>query len=252
MTLSELAGTSAVVTGGNSGLGLATTQMLVRRGTHVVVADIGKSGSPALDMLGDRVHYLPADVRDPEAVSRAVETAVEQAPLVVAVACAGINGMRRVLGRTGPLPMDEFNTCIAVNLSGSAALLVAAAAAMAGPDGSAGRGGVIVCTGSIAAADGPAGALAYAASKAGVEAMSLVAARDLARFGIRVVSIAPGLFGTPMFNGMPEGATRMVEDVPFPSRAGEPAEFAALVEHVIDNEMINGTTIRVDGAYRMH
>ncbi len=247
----QIAGTSALVAGGASGLGEATVRHLHDAGAHVVIADRDEErGEKLAAALGERVTFVAADVTDPAAVARAVEAA---GGLRISVCCAGIGHGERIAGRRGPHDLPAFQNLITVNLIGTFNVLRLAAAAMVGNvPGEHGERGVCVNTASIAAFDGQIGQVAYAASMGGIVAMTLPAARDLAVSGIRVCTIAPGTFETPLLSGLSE-ETRAVlgEAVPFPSRLGRPAEFAALVGHIIENQMLNGEVIRLDGALRM-
>jgi NAD(P)-dependent dehydrogenase (short-subunit alcohol dehydrogenase family) len=232
---------SALVTGAASGLGAATAARLRAESLHVV----GFDRAPGAEAAGD--------VLDEAAVDAAVGRCIEAAPLRVAVACAGVGSAGRLLGRDGPLPLETFRRTVDVNLVGAFNTLRLAAAAMARNDADDdGQRGVIVLTASIAAFDGQIGQVAYAASKAGIAGIVLPAARDLARDGIRVVAIAPGIFDTPLLAALPEAAREALgAAVPNPARLGRPDEFAALVWHIVSNPMLNGETIRLDGALRM-
>jgi len=251
---------SALVTGGASGLGYATATALTQAGAKVVIIDLPSShGHDAVDRLGENAFFVPADVTDESDVQAAVDTAVGIAPLRILVNCAGIGTPGKVLGREGVLPLEDFERVIRVNLIGTFNVIRLAANAMTQTDpvgdtevpGGAERG-VIVNTASVAAFDGQIGQPAYSASKGGVAAMTLPIARELARSLIRVVTIAPGIFDTPMMAGMPEAARLSLgEQVPHPSRLGNPTEYAALVKHIVENPMLNGETIRLDGAIRM-
>jgi NAD(P)-dependent dehydrogenase (short-subunit alcohol dehydrogenase family) len=258
----ELNGISAIVTGGASGLGRATARMLADGGASVVIVDLpGPRGEEAADALGERVRFVPADVANEAEVQVAVDAASALAPLRVAVNCAGIVTANRTVGRDGPAPLDAFERTIRVNLIGTFNVTRLAAAAMAAtepvsagvPGGPATpERGVIVSTASVAAFDGQIGQAAYSASKAAVAGMTLPIARDLSKLLIRVMTIAPGIFETPMMAGMPdEVRTSLEAQVPHPSRLGSPAEYAALVRSIIANPMLNGETIRLDGAIRM-
>jgi NAD(P)-dependent dehydrogenase (short-subunit alcohol dehydrogenase family) len=243
-----------VVSGGASGLGLATVQRLAQAGAHVVVLDLPRSdGKGVADRLGSRVVFAPADVTDPDSVSAALDRAAElPAPLRISVGCAGIGSAAKVVGRAGVLPLDAFSRVIDVNLVGMFNLMRLSAERMLAVDLDGEERGVMVSTASVAAFDGQIGQAAYSASKAGVVGMTLPIARELAASQVRVVTIAPGLFETPLLAGLPEDARRSLgTQVPHPSRLGRPDEFAALVEHIITNPMLNGETIRLDGAIRM-
>ena len=243
----------ALVTGGASGLGEATVRRLHAAGAAVVVADLDPArGSALVDELGERARFVRTDVRSPEEIAAAVEAARELGELRVAVTCAGIATPGRVVGRKGPLDLDTFRTVVDINLVGSFNVLRLAAAAMADNEPVDGDRGVVVMTASIAAYDGQVGQAAYAASKGGVVGLTLPAARDVAETGVRVMTIAPGTFATPMLAGLPEETRRVLEaQVPHPSRLGDPREYASLVAHVVDNPMLNGEVVRLDGALRM-
>ena len=250
----ELTGRTVLVTGGGSGLGAATARMVVEAGGSVVVADVdAERGRRVADELGERARFVATDVTDEDSVRAAVAAAAEGGGLHVAVSCAGIAPAERVLGRQGPHPLAKFVACVQVNLVGTFNVTRLAAEAMAGNEPLAdGERGVIVNTASVAAFDGQIGQAAYSATKAGVAGMTLPIARELARLGIRVMAIAPGIFDTPMLAAMPDQVRASLGDqVPFPSRLGRPEEYAALVRHVVENPMLNGETIRLDGAIRM-
>lgn len=250
----EIVGTSAVVSGGASGLGRATVERLHAAGAQVVILDLPTSPGAALAAkLGDGAQFVPGDVTSAEEVQAAVAAAAARAPLRIAVAAAGILGARkRMLGRDGPLGAEDVSPVLAVNVVGTVQLMVHAAAAMSQQESVDGERGVVVCTASIAAFDGQVGQLAYAASKGAVAAMTLPAARDLGQHLVRVMSIAPGLFDTPMLADVSAEARRSAaEQVPHPSRPGRPDEFAALVEHIVRNPMLNGEVVRLDGAVRL-
>jgi len=251
----EIEGAGALVSGGASGLGAATVRHLHSAGAHVVIADLNAEAGVALAAeLGDRADYAEANVTDEGAVQAAVELAARPARgLRIAVACAGIGWAQRVTGKAGPHSQEIFNNVLQVNLVGSFNLLRLAATSMNenAPD-EGGERGVFVATASAAAFDGQIGQIAYSASKGGVVGMVLPAARDLSSRGIRVVAIAPGLFDTPMMAAMEEEArTALGAQVPFPSRLGRPEEYAQLAAAIIENPMMNGETIRLDGAIRM-
>ncbi|HHU08810.1 MAG TPA: SDR family NAD(P)-dependent oxidoreductase [Intrasporangiaceae bacterium] len=245
--------TVALVTGAASGLGGATAQRLAADGAAVVVIDLpGGAGEEAAARLGDRARFAPADVRDAEQVQAAVDLARELGELRIAVNCAGVATPGRVVGRRGPLDLDAFRTVVDINLVGTFNVLRLAAAAMLDNEPVDGDRGVIINTASIAAFDGQIGQAAYAASKGGVVGLTLSAARDLADKFIRVVTIAPGTFETPMLAGLPEEARKVLEEqVPHPARLGRPEEYASLVRTIVDNSMLNGEVIRIDGALRM-
>jgi NAD(P)-dependent dehydrogenase (short-subunit alcohol dehydrogenase family) len=236
---------SALVTGGASGLGRAAALALKARGYKVVVLDL-KRGEEDLP-------YVEGDVVREGDVERAVAEAMAQGPLFAVVNAAGIGLARKILGRDGPHDLESFWRVLEVNLVGTFNVLRLAAWAMREnpPDGE-GQRGVIVNTASVAAYEGQIGQAAYAASKGGVVALTLPAARELAEWGIRVVTIAPGLFDTPLLQGLPERAkASLAEQVPFPRRLGRPEEYAALVLHILENPMLNGEVVRLDGALRM-
>jgi NAD(P)-dependent dehydrogenase (short-subunit alcohol dehydrogenase family) len=247
------ANTVALVTGGASGLGGATARRLHDEGASVVVVDLPSSaGAELAAELGDHVRFVAADVRDPEQVQAAVDAARELGTLRVVVTCAGVATPGRVVGKRGPLPLEDFARVVDINLVGTFNVLRLAAAAMLENEPVDGDRGVVVMTASIAAYDGQVGQAAYAASKSGVVGLTLSAARDLADKAIRVVTIAPGTFETPMLAGLPGDVKAVLEaQVPHPSRLGNPAEYASLVAHVVDNPMLNGEVIRLDGALRM-
>jgi NAD(P)-dependent dehydrogenase (short-subunit alcohol dehydrogenase family) len=250
----DIAGRTVLVTGGGSGLGAATARMVVEAGGSVVVADVDRGrGGRVADELGERARFVATDVTDEASVRAAVAAALETGGLHAAVSCAGIATAERVLGREGPHSLARFTTTIQVNLVGTFNVTRLAAEAMAGNDpGADGERGVIVNTASVAAFDGQIGQAAYAASKAGVAGMTLPIARELARNGIRVMAIAPGIFDTPMLAAMPDNVrVALAAQIPFPSRLGRPGEYAALVRHILENPMLNGETIRLDGAIRM-
>ena len=242
----DIRGRTFLIAGGGSGLGAATALMLGGAGANVVVADL-KVGA------GGNARFVKTDVTNEGSVKAAVEAALENGPLHGAINCAGVAIAEKALGRDGPHSLQSFSRVVQINLIGTFNVVRLAAEAMVRnrPDEDGGRG-VIVNTASIAAFDGQIGQVAYAASKGGVVSMTLPLARELARQGIRVATIAPGIFDTPMMAGLPEEARRSLgEQVPFPSRLGRPGEYAALVRHVIENEMLNGEVIRLDGAIRM-
>lgn len=242
-----------IVTGGASGLGAATARRFHDQGAQVVLVDLPTSpGSDVADQLGERAHFAAADVTDEEQMRAAMAQATSRGPLRVVVTCAGVVTPGRILGRKGPLDLEQFRRVVDVNLVGTFNTLRLAAEAMAGNEPLDGDRGVIVCTASVAAYDGQVGQAAYAASKGGVVALTLTAARDLAGRAIRVVTIAPGTFETPMMAGLPqETRDALGASVPHPSRLGRPEEYAALAAHIVENGMLNGEVIRLDGALRM-
>jgi NAD(P)-dependent dehydrogenase (short-subunit alcohol dehydrogenase family) len=249
----QLDGAVALVTGGASGLGLATATELASAGASVVLLDLPSSpGAQAAADLGGEALFVPTDVTDEASVQAAVAAAAERGPLRVAVSCAGIGTPGRVLGKNGPMALDAFARVVTVNLVGTFNVVRLAAAAMAQTDPVDGERGVIVNTASAAAFDGQIGQAAYSASKGGVVGMTLPLARDLAQSLIRVMTVAPGLFDTPMLQGLPEAARQSLgAQVPMPSRLGDPSEYAMLVRHICENPMLNGEVIRLDGAIRM-
>jgi NAD(P)-dependent dehydrogenase (short-subunit alcohol dehydrogenase family) len=244
-----------LVTGGGSGLGAACVRRFASRGGRVVIADLQRSAGAALAAeLGERARFVETDVTSRSSVERCVETAVrEHGGIYGLVNCAGIALAERVVGKTGPHALDSFSRVITVNLIGTFNVIAVAGAAMSQNQPTAGgERGVVVNTASVAAFDGQIGQAAYAASKAGVVGLTLPVARELARFGIRVATIAPGIFETPMLGQLSEEIRKSLgQQIPFPPRLGRPDEFAALVEHIVGNEMLNGETIRLDGAIRM-
>jgi NAD(P)-dependent dehydrogenase (short-subunit alcohol dehydrogenase family) len=251
----NIRGVNAVVTGGASGLGAATVRTLCDAGATVVIADVNRPvGENLARQLGDKAEFVEADVTDEQAVRRAVSAAAAKSGgLRILVNCAGIAIAEKVLGKEGAHPLDRFERVVRVNLVGTFNALRLGAEAMARNEpNEGGERGVIVCTASVAAFDGQMGQIAYSASKGGIAAMTLPAARDLARNGIRVMSVAPGIFDTPLLAGLPEPARMSLgQQVPFPSRLGKPEEYAALVRHIVENAMLNGEVIRLDGALRM-
>ncbi len=252
----NISGKVALVTGGASGLGLATVERLHELGSRVVVVDLPSSdGKKVADRLGDRAAFVPTDVTVEAEVQAAVDQAVALGSLAVTVNCAGIGNGIRVVGKDGsPFPLADFTKVVNVNLVGTFNVIRLAAAAMvANTEVDAhGERGVIVSTASVAAFEGQVGQVAYSASKGGVVGMTLPVARDLAQHKIRVNTIAPGLFRTPLFESLPEEAIDSLgAQVPHPSRLGYPGEYAGLVAHIVENPMLNGETIRLDGAIRM-
>jgi len=252
MQLNEV---KALITGGVSGLGLAVARKVVASGGQAVLLDINdEAGAAAEAELGGAVTYVRTDVTSEEGVTDAVKLAVDHMGLVnAAINCAGIIGAGRVLGREAPMALEFFSKVIQVNLVGSFNVIKAAGAAMeSNPPGEDGERGVIISTASVAATDGQIGQAAYSASKAGIVGMTLPVAREYARIGVRVNAIAPGIFWTPMVDGMPEHIQESLSaSIPFPSRLGKPEEYAELVAHIMENGYLNGETIRLDGAVRL-
>lgn len=243
-----------LVTGGASGLGRATVDALVERGARVVIVDLPSSrGEELAGASGGAVHFVPADVRDTEQVQRAVDTAIDLGDFRIAVNCAGTGTAVKTVGRDNvPHPLDEFERVVQVNLFGTFNVIRLAAAHFSSLDVIGEERGVIINTASIAAFDGQIGQAAYAASKGGIVGMTLPMARDLAPRAIRVMTIAPGLFDTPLLASLPEDARiSLGKQVPHPSRLGDPTEFGALAAHIVENPMLNGEVIRLDGAIRM-
>jgi len=249
----DINGAVAVITGGASGLGNATAIALAQRGARVVLLDPPSSdGAAAALRIGDAARFVPTDVTSGDDVAQALEVAGSLGPVRVVVNCAGVATPGKVLGRNGPLPLEDFERVVRINLVGTFNLIRLGAQKMLEADPIGEERGVIVDTASVAAFDGQIGQPAYAASKGAVAALTLPVARELARHQIRVMTIAPGIFETPMMATLPEEAQKSLgQQVPHPSRLGKAAEYAALVSHIIDNPMLNGETIRLDGAIRM-
>jgi NAD(P)-dependent dehydrogenase (short-subunit alcohol dehydrogenase family) len=246
----EIKDAVAVVTGGASGLGLATTKRLLSAGAQVVVIDL--RGEDAVKELGDRARFAQANVTDPEAVGAALDIAESLGPLRINVNCAGIGSAMKTLSKDGPFPLDVFTKTIEVNLIGTFNVLRLAAERIAKTEPIGEERGVIINTASVAAFEGQIGQAAYSASKGGIVGMTLPIARDLSRELIRVVTIAPGLFKTPLLGSLPEEAQKSLgAQVPHPARLGDPDEYGALAVHIIENPMLNGEVIRLDGAIRM-
>ena len=243
-----------IVSGGASGLGAACARRFAAAGARVLVADVNDTaGEQLVAELGGGARFVHTDVTQEDSVQHAVERALEAfGALHGAINCAGIGLAERTLGRTGPHPLAGFARVIGVNLIGTFNVIRLAAAAIARSEPNAGgERGVIVNTASVAAFDGQIGQAAYAASKGAIVGMTLPLAREFARFGIRLMTIAPGIFETPMLAALPEAARQSLgQQVPFPSRLGQPSEYAALVKHIVENEMLNGEVIRLDGAIR--
>jgi NAD(P)-dependent dehydrogenase (short-subunit alcohol dehydrogenase family) len=248
-------GCAALVTGGASGLGLATVTALHDAGASVVLLDLpGAPGEQIVEALGDRARFVVGDVTKAAEVQAAVDAATALGPLRIVVNCAGIAPGARTVGRDGSIPLEDFERVIRVNLVGTFNVIRLAAAAMqvTEPIGATPERGVIINTASVAAFDGQIGQAAYSASKGGVAAMTLPLAREFAQTLIRVMTIAPGTFDTPLLQGLPQQVRdSLAAQVPHPSRLGDPAEYAALVCHIAQNSMLNGETIRLDGAIRM-
>jgi NAD(P)-dependent dehydrogenase (short-subunit alcohol dehydrogenase family) len=247
----RLEGNVALITGGASGLGRATAARLVSAGTKVVIADL--PASPGADVARELgVVFAPTDVRDEAQVGAALDAAAELGELRIVVNCAGVGTPGRLLGKQGPLPLADFQRIIDINLVGTFNVMRLAAERISASEPVGEERGVIICTASVAAYEGQIGQAAYAASKGGVLALTITAARDLSSRQIRVMSIAPGVFATPMVAGLSEEAQASLgAQVPHPSRLGRPAEYASLVAAIVDNPMLNGETIRLDGAIRM-
>ena len=254
----EIRDAVAVVTGGASGLGLATTKALLDEGAKVVILDLpsSKGEDVAADLNSEfganRAAFAPADVTDEEAVAKAFDLAESMGPVRIVVNCAGTGDAIRVLGKAGVYPLNKFARIVNINLVGTFNVLRLGAERMVKTDPIGGERGVIINTASVAAFDGQIGQAAYSASKGGVVGMTLPIARDLADKQIRVMTIAPGLFDTPLLAGLPEPAKASLgAQVPHPSRLGNPSEYGALAVHIVQNPMLNGEVIRLDGAIRM-
>lgn len=247
----QIADSVGVVTGAASGLGLATARALRAAGASVVILDLpGSGGQRVADEIA--ATFAPGDVTSEDDVSAALDAAARLGPLRIAVNCAGVADAARVAGRHGPFPLETFRKVVEVNLIGTFNVIRLAAARIATADEIDGERGVIVNTASVAAFEGQVGQAAYSASKGGVVGMTLPIARELAASKIRVVTIAPGLFETPMLAGLPEEAKASLgAQVPHPARLGKPEEYAALVQHILANPMLNGEVVRLDGAIRM-
>jgi len=249
----EIKGHSAIVTGGASGLGAATARTLAAAGAKVAVLDVNEKAAAemAAELKGVAIACDVADSASAEAAIKKVSQA--HGPARILINCAGVGPAKRIVGRDGPMPLADYERVIKINLIGTFNMLRLAAAAMqALPPLPEGERGVIVNTASVAAFEGQIGQSAYASSKGGVAALTLPAAREFSQFGIRVLAIAPGIFGTPMLKALPQEAQDSLgASVPFPKRLGEPREFAALVVHCIHNGYLNGEVIRIDGALRM-
>jgi NAD(P)-dependent dehydrogenase (short-subunit alcohol dehydrogenase family) len=246
----NIEGVSALVTGGGSGLGRATAEMLVGQGASVVIFDLpGSPGRQVAESLGESARFAPGDVTSAEDVQRAVQ---EAGDLRVLVNCAGVGGGSRIVGRDGPHPLDKFRQIIEINLVGTFNALRLGAARMAELDPIEEERGVIVNTASVAAFEGQVGQAAYASSKAGIVGLTICAARDLAGLQVRVCTIAPGTFDTPLLGGLDDRfKDALAASIPHPRRLGQPSEYAQLACHIVENPMLNGETIRLDGALRM-
>ena len=251
----EIKNSTFIVTGGSSGLGAATVEMVVAAGANAIIADVNKSQGEALAAkLGKHARYVECDVTREDHGKGAVAAALKEfGSLQALVNCAGIAIGEKTVGKDGPHSLEKFAKVININLVGSFNMIRLAADAMSQlQPNAAGERGVIVNTASVAAFDGQIGQAAYSASKGGIVGMTLPIARDLSRTGIRVMTIAPGIFETPMLLGMPKDLQDALgKMVPFPSRLGRPSEYAQLVRHIVENEMLNGEVIRLDGAIRM-
>jgi NAD(P)-dependent dehydrogenase (short-subunit alcohol dehydrogenase family) len=247
----QIAGNVALVTGGGSGLGRATAEALAAAGASVVIVDLPTSdGKQVAEDIG--VSFSPGDVTSENDITAALDSAAQLGPLRIAVNCAGVADAARVLGKHGPFPLATFRKVVEVNLIGTFNVVRLASERIGAADELDGERGVIINTSSVAAFEGQIGQAAYSASKGGVAALTLPVARELAATKIRVVTIAPGLFETPMLAGLPEDAKASLgAQVPHPARLGRPSEYAALVEHIVRNPMLNGEVIRLDGAIRM-
>ena len=242
-----------LVTGGASGLGAATVRRVVAQGASALILDLPSSrGSELASQLGERVRFAATDVRDEDQMQAAVGAATDLGTLRVVVNCAGVGTPGRVIGKRGVLPLEDFRTVIDINLVGTFNVLRLTAAAMLGNEPLDGDRGLVIMTASVAAFDGQIGQAAYAASKGGIVSLTLTAARDLADKAIRVMAIAPGVMETPMMDGLPGDTKTILEAlVPHPARLGRPEEYAMLVTSIIENPLLNGEVIRLDGALRM-
>jgi len=249
----DIKGHAAIVTGGASGLGAATARMLAQAGAKVAVFDVNKKAAAevAIDIKGIAID---CDVTESGATEKAfVKAAADHGPARIVINCAGVGPAKRIVGRDGVMPLEEFSRVIAINLIGTFNVMRLAAAQMQNLDPlQDGERGIIVCTASVAAYDGQIGQAAYAASKGGVVGLVLPAAREFAQFGIRVNAVAPGIFSTPMLHALPEAAQQsLAASVPFPKLLGRPPQYASLVRHMIENRYLNGEVVRLDGALRM-
>ena len=249
----DLQNTVALVTGGASGLGRATTERLLAAGAQVVMVDLNAEvGQQVAAELGESAHFVTADVTNEEQVQAAVDTATGLGALRVVVNCAGVATPGKLVSRKGPLPLETFQKVLGINIVGTVNVCRLAAAAMQDQEAVGEERGIIINTASVAAFDGQIGQIAYSASKGAVASVTLPMARELAASLIRVVTIAPGIFETPMMAGLPaEAQESLGKSVPHPARLGKPAEYAQLVESIVANPMLNGEAIRLDGAIRM-
>jgi NAD(P)-dependent dehydrogenase (short-subunit alcohol dehydrogenase family) len=249
----DIRGQAAIVTGGGSGLGAAAARMLAAAGGKVAILDVNDKAAAALAIEIDGI-AIPCNVTDGAATEKALaKAAADHGSARIVINCAGVGPAKRIVGRDGPMPLADFARVIDINLIGTFNVMRLAAAAMAPLEPlQDGERGIIVCTASVAAYEGQIGQAAYAASKGGVVSLVLPAAREFAQFGIRVNAIAPGIFTTPMLHALPEGAQQsLAASVPFPKLLGQPPQFAALVQHMIENRYLNGEVVRLDGALRM-
>ena len=249
----DIKGHAAIVTGGASGLGAATARMLAAAGAKVAIFDVNQKAAAevAIDINGISVQ---CDVTNSEQTEKAfAKAAADHGVARILINCAGVGPAKRIVGRDGPMPLDEFARVVSINLIGTFnAMRLAAAALQSASPLEEGERGIIICTASVAAYEGQIGQAAYAASKGGVVGLIMPAAREFAQFGIRVNGIAPGIFSTPMLHALPEAAQQsLAASVPFPKLLGQPPQYAALVRHIIENRYLNGETIRIDGALRM-
>ncbi len=249
----DIKGHAAIVTGGASGLGAATARVLAEAGAKVALLDVNQKAAAevAVDINGIAI---ACDVTNADATEQAIaKAAADHGTARIVVNCAGVGPAKRIVGRDGPMPLDEFSRVVAINLIGTFNVMRLAAAKMQHLEPMQdGERGIIVCTASVAAYDGQIGQAAYAASKGGVVGLVLPAAREFAQFGIRVTAVAPGIFTTPMLHALPEAAQQsLAAAVPFPKLLGQPPQYAALVRHMIENRYLNGEVVRLDGALRM-
>ena len=250
----QIGGKTFLITGGSSGLGAACAREFTQAGANVVIVDVAEHGAALAKELGSSARFARTDVTDEAQVQAAIDTAKNEfGGLHGAINCAGIATAERALGKEGPQPLAHFSKVISVNLIGTFNVIRLAAAAIVTNQAEPNQDrGVIVCTASVAAFDGQIGQVAYSASKGGVVSMVLPLAREFAQHQIRVVGIAPGIFNTPMMAGLPEAARESLgKQTPFPARLGEPSEYAALARHIVENQMLNGEVIRLDGAIRL-